>query len=333
LKIIHVCSDAHWFQEHFEYLLGVTGHTGETLMENPHTLAVKMGKPPGNISIKEWGNVWTLYADYFDSFDAAFVSIVDAWALPFLLNNWTKPLYIWLSFKHDADILGEEWSEYNAILRAAKQKPNVKFLALNDMDRHYIQMPSKLGPDFSVDLAPPFWFKNMAGKEKKPIVQNKLYVYGRHNENLVLPNLIKEGIDFYRHEWNQGAIDLTGIKGMIHFPYQAHPRSFYENMALTNIYFLPTVNFQKDLILEGCRKNDGYFWDNFGELWHNFHKTEWYKPEHAQFFVYFSSFRELKQISELANLDAMIEEKKRNLKAFAERHNLDALKKWKEILS
>lgn len=332
MRIINVTSDGHWFREHFEYLMKMTGHTGETLMENPHTLAVKLGKPPGNISLKEWGAVWGLYADYFNSFDAVFVSIVDAWSLPFLLNNWMKPLYIWSSFKYDADIIMEDRLEYNTILLAAKQKPNVKFLALNEMDIFYAQMPYKLGTSFSMDLALPFWFSNMVGKEKKPIVPNKLYLYGRHNEDLVLQDMIREGIDFYRHDWNQGAIDLTGIKGMIHFPYQAHPRSFYENMALGNIYFIPTENFQMELIRSRGRDPEGYYWENFGELWHDFHRTEWYKPEHAPFQVQFSSFRNLKQISELSNLDEMLAEKKKNLRAFVELHNQKALEKWREIL-
>ena len=230
-----------WFADHFDRLLAETGHTGETMYLSF-----------ANFSAEKADEIWHQYKDYFDSFDAILVSHIASWCRPFLQRGWTKPLFVWLFFRFDHDVPDRQ--EYYDLLRRGSQQPNVKFFAATEYDREYAK--SKLG-EFPLDIVTPFLHVDNGPKSEIPCGPDKFYLVGKHNESLVSDRLQSLGVPFYRQDWHSRVPDLRNVRGVIHLPYVYATRSLIENIALENVYFLPTPN----LLNEFRRYVPGYFWD------------------------------------------------------------------------
>jgi hypothetical protein len=75
-----------------------------------------------------------------------------------------------------------------------------------------------------------------------------------------------------------------------------------------------------------------YFWDGHGELTDvDFHRTVWYNDASRKLFVYFSSFEELKRISDSPDFDTMIATKKEIIRQHNQ--NCGTLRKWERIFA
>ena len=59
------------------------------------------------------------------------------------------------------------------------------------------------------------------------------------------------------------------------------------------------------------------------------HSSEWYLPEHKDLFVYFDSWKHLK---DLTRNELLINEKKRQITSFVNQHNKKTLEQWKEAI-
>jgi hypothetical protein len=314
MRILNLTHSPCWFDDHFQYLLAQTGHTGETSYRSE-----------GNFNADKANRMWKEYESYFNSFDAILVSHLSTWCRPFLQNNWKKPLFIWFFFRFDHDI--DDTSAYYDLLRDARNhRQNVKIFAATEYDRQYAQ--NRLG-EFPIEIVHPLICINNENKTKIPCGEDTFFLLGKHNESLFVNRLNELGIPTYRHNWEASVPDLRGVRGIIHIPYVYATRSLIENLALENVYFLPSQSFLRTL-----RRADNFFWDGgmIGESLGDFSLAEWYNEEHKNLFVYFNSFEDLKQISDSPHLKSLIEEKKRNIREFNQRYNEEALRKWKDIL-
>lgn len=316
MRILNATVNSDWYPDHFDYLCKQLGHTGETQYI-----------PDYDITAAKANARWTKYSEYYNSFDAVFVPHVPTLSRTFLQNDWKKPLYIWLDFRFDYRI--DDLPVYYELMRGARLKPNVKFFAASEHDALYTQRT--LG-DFPVEIVPPLDYVNSETKVKIPCNENTFFVVNKHNETVFM-NLRERlrvlGIPNYGYSyWAQRAPDLRNVKGIVHIPYTYATRSLRENLALEKVYFLPTLNF-----FERLRTLPRFLWDLRHTQSGDTEKTEWYKKENKNLFVYFSSFEALKEITESPFLKDLIEDRKHNIRAFNQRHNAEALKKWGEIFS
>lgn len=310
MRVLHVTHNDRWFPFHFEFMKKQLGLEGETFFRSISGMDATTADA-----------IWHVYSDYFNSFDAVFVSHCASWSRVFLQNGWKKPLYVWLFFRFDHDVPDRE--VYYKLIKEAKSRPNVKFIAATEQDKLYAN--SVLG-DFPVEVVPPFACTNTATK-RKISCEGMFYLVAKHNESLFSSKLEALKIPIYKHDWHSFAPDLRGVKGILHMPYVCATASLYENWALENIYFLPTESFLRTL----CTAPN-YFWDSHGERG-DFSQTEWYREENKPLFIYYSSFEELKQMSDDPNLNSLFANRKRNLRDANQQRLEETQKKWGEIFS
>ncbi len=311
MKIINLTHSPCWFDDHFKHLLVQTGHTGETLYRSE-----------ANFSADKANKIWRELKDYFESFDAVLVSHTASWSRVFLQNNWTKPLYIWFFFRFDHDVPDRE--EYYALLKTASSLPNVRIFAATETDKIYAER--KL--HFSIPVIKPFICINNEPKTSIPCGEDAFYLIGKHNESLLADKLRELGVPIYRQDWTASVPDLRSVRGIVHFPYVFATRSFIENLALGNVYFLPT-----ERLLNEFRGDPNYFWDGTlveDHLEGKYSLTEWY--QYDKLFVYFDSFEQLRDIHLSGIWKAAVFEKKILIQEFVERQNEKALREWADLL-
>jgi hypothetical protein len=313
MKILHVTYNPAWFQDHFEYLCRELGHEGETQQISD------MNAGPFNAPVAD--RLWEQHQDYYDTFDAVYVSHVANLSRIFLQNDWKKPLYIWLCFRFDYGV--GDLRAFHSLIKEARNRPNVKFFAASEHDRLYIQRA--LG-EFPVEIVPPMVYINNEGKVQIRCGHERFFVMSKHNETQFMDlqsELDRAAVPTYKHGWSIGPPDLRGVRGIIHIPYTFLTRSLYENLAIGNVFFLPTEEFMRTRI-----NRPGFFWDVPNAIPEEVALSEWYREEHKPLFVYFSTFQELKHIS-----DDLISEKKDNILRFIMKHNPETLEKWRGIFS
>lgn len=316
MRILHLTHCLEWFKDHFDYICQQTGHTGET----QHISDFGLTEEKANA-------LWAQHKDYYESFDAIFVSHLATLSRIFLQNNWKKPLYIWLCFRFDHfdPTTGTDKRAYQNLIKEARLKPNVKFRAAAEHDRLHIQ---RVLGEFPVDTVPPFVYINNEGKVRIPC-DDKLFVVSKHNETIFMNLKAKMDelhIPAYKHRWQDGAPDLRGVLGVLHIPYTFLTRGLMENLALENVFFLPSLEFFNTL-----RQKNYFFWDVQGPS--DVHLSEWYRDMNRHLFVYFQSFEHLKQIMDSPNLGTLLKIKKQDIRMFNKIHNEVALSGWKEFLS
>lgn len=322
MRILHISSHGRfgYFQEHTEFICEQLGHTCETQQIADKALTADKAN--------EW---WKNYSAYYDSFDAVFVSHIANPSRIFLQNDWKKPLYIWLEFRFDyfhppEEVSAADRDAYYKLIQQAQFKSNVKIFAASESDKAYAQR--RLG-EFPIDVVPFLVYATNDTKIKIPCGKDTFFVVSKHNETVFMDlkkRLDELGIPAYKHEWSLGQPDLRGVKGIIHIPYHHTPRSLYENLALENVYFLPSVSFWR--ALHEC---ENFFWDVPDAPYEEIKLAEWYSDEYKDLFVYFSSFEHLKEISNDRFLPDLIAAKKRYIREFNQQHNSETIEKWRRI--
>jgi hypothetical protein len=317
MRILNITHSPYWFPDHFTYLLTQTGHTGETWYHSE-----------GNFSAETANRIWNEQKDYFNQFDAVLVSHTASWCRVFLQNNWTKPLFVWFFFRFDHDV--PDLNAYYDLLINATIMPNVKFFAATEYDRRYAHNRLIVPEHFPLEIVTPFLTVNNEDKTPIPCHEDKFYLVGKHNESLIMPKLQKLGVPFYHQSWETCVPDLRTARGIVHIPYVFATRSLIENIASENVYFLP------DQVLLGEIQRDvpGFFWDGGmpGEGYGDFSLSEWYNNAYPDLFVYYSSFEELKGLSDGVALPHIIANKKKMIREFKSQHYEKTLRQWKELL-
>jgi hypothetical protein len=317
MRILHVTGNIDWWPYHFEQLCQRLGHTGETFH-----LYGEAGMRHLELTTAAANDVWNRNKDYFNSFDAVFVSHLANGAQIFLQNNWPKPLYIWFYFRFDH--CAPEPARYYALLREAANKPNVKMFAATEQDRIYVQ--TRLG-QIPLDIVPPLSVVDSSIKAAIPCGTDKFFLGGKHNDTMQKGNLEALGIPLYHHPWGAQP-DCRGVRGILHFPYVNMTKTMSENLAIENVYFLPD-----DALFNHFRRTvPTYFWDGHVEITElDFRRTAWYNDVGRKLFVYYSSFEELKRLSDSPDFVSMLAEKK----AAIREHNqtCGTLEKWERIFS
>ncbi len=312
MRVLHIKTNPPWFDEHFNVMCEKLGFTGETQgIYEPHFTEAKANE------------YWAKYRDYYDSFDSIFISHTAPPVRIFLQNGWTKPLNCWFWQSFDMDV--PDKPRYNQLILEGAGKPNVKFFSVEQHELRYARRI--LGRDFQAPVVPPFIFVKNETKLPTPH-GGRLVITPKANETRYMDlkqTLDQLGVPVYCHPRETGgAPDWRGIKAIIHVPYCSTPRSLYENWALENVYLVPSqeffswLHYQKNFWYGTCASEDISI-------------SQWWSQDHQDLFIYFDSFEHLKQIVNSPNFDAMIEDRKRNIRVYNEKHNTEALAKWRKI--
>jgi hypothetical protein len=306
MKVLHLTSSPGWFEDHFKQLCLQLGMQGET-----QTLLY------WDVTAKVSNEIWEKHKEYYESFDAIFISHLANLSRIFLQNDWKKPLYVWFFFRFD--FCSSDLEDYYALLREAVNRPNVKFFASSEIDVRYTR--DLLG--FTLDIVEPLIFAT-GGKVTIPIKENELFLVNKCNESYdwVKDGIARSKIPVYRHVHKDGAPDLSNVRGILHVPYYHQCRSFYENLALETVYFLPEYGLFSSMPI---------WWDWAGTLDSTAPISDWYREENQKIFIYFWSFPHLKRILDSPSCSELIAERKQNIREYNKRHNEEALMKWKEV--
>lgn len=286
-----------------------------------------------NIGYARANQIWEEYKDYYNSFDCIITSDTAPLSRIFLQNEFSKKLIIWVCNRFDytdqaSNDCGFPDPDFYELFKKASFSPNVHIVSYTKFEHEYAKKYRNVHWGEEV-FRPCNEIKNFSDDDFFPDGQKKSDVFlitRYHNDNYLLDlkaECDSRGIPNFRGEYN-GPGDLYGIKGIIHIPYAWSNLALFENWSMGNVYLIPSKNFLLEL-----SRNRNFFWSPpFDRDF--IHSSEWYLPEHQDFFIYFDSFNHLKEVSGNKHL---IQEKRNKVLEFSKNHSKKSILQWKKILN
>jgi len=283
---------------------------------------------------------WNKYKDFYHSFDLIVVSDTCPISRVFLQNKYKGKLIIWICNRMDYSDKATNTTdfpddEYYNLLRDTKYMDNVQVFSYTKFENIYaisksvnigkkiIKPCGFISKKFSKDKL------SFKGKYKIPQTVNKsemFFVPPYHNDTIMIDLsavLRMNNIKNYCGKYD-GPSDLVDFKGIIHIPYAWSNLSLFEAIQLGIIYFIPSLNFIKELSV----RNSNFFWSP-PYLKDYLNKSEWYCEEHQDIFVFFNSWADLKN----KVLTTNYENKRNYILEFGKEHNNEMLELWKNALN
>jgi hypothetical protein len=267
---------------------------------------------------------WNKYKDYFNKFDCILTSDTAPLSRIFLQNNWTKKLIIWICNRFDYSVEGD--NDYYNLIRDAFSKPNVEIIGYTAFENMYCQKVRSV--DVGNKVITPcgnisHTYNNYI--EKKHL--NNLIIIPPYHNDTIMMNLSKIlydiGIPNYSGRYD-GPMDLKNYKAMVHIPYAWSNLALFESLSLQIVIFIPSKTFIKKLAMQ-----PNFWHQNRTFLFTNIEISEWYNEAHKDLLIYFDSWDNLKLKIDTLNY----EEHKLKLIDFGEKHEINTLNKWREILN
>jgi hypothetical protein len=285
-----------------------------------------------NITHERALNNWTKNKDYYNTFDLIITSDTAPISRVFLQNNFQKKLIIWIcnrfDYAHqpDAEKIGFPDKEYYDLINDVKNRPNISIIGYTPFENIYANHIKKLNIGNEC-IKPIGQIGDVYNTYTSTIIEDKknTFIIGPyHNDNLMidLKSKVKSlGIKVFNGRYN-GPKDLAEFAGVIHIPYAWSNLALFEAIQLGIIYFIPSKIFLLSF------KNMNFWHQNMSFLEKYISKSEWYLEEHKNILIYFDSWNDLN--IKINNLD--FEKHKIILKTFGEKHNIEMLQKWKNII-
>lgn len=248
-----------------------------------------------NIGHDRAKNIWERHKDYFKTFDLILTSDTTPLSRIFLQNHSKIPLVIWVCNRFDyADYGSLDCNfpdfEYYNLLQNATRKSNVKIMGYTPFENCYAKMK---GVDIGEEVIKPVGFfkavENIQTSIPPHIVKHEtFFIPPYHNDKILPDQLDKLQIPYYKGRYS-GREDLKDFKGVIHIPYAWSNLALFENWDTGLVYFIPSKKFLLQL-----KNSINFFWsppfkEDFLEC------SEWYNPKYKSYFVYFDSWKDLKQ--------------------------------------
>jgi len=285
-----------------------------------------------NIDEHKASEIWNRNKDYFFQFDLIITSDTAPLSRIFLQNNFSNPLIIWVCNRFDYVDAGSLTSnfpdpEYYDLIRNSKNFKNVKIISYTAFEHVY----AKIYRNVNVwnELIKPIGFVDSSSYQS--IIPSNVdksstfYVPCYHNDTIFmnLSNTLTDlGISNYCGRYN-GPLDLKGFKGIIHIPYAWSNLALFENMAIGQIYFIPSARFLCELSRTG-----NFFWSPpFSERYLSY--SEWYCPENKDIFVFFDSWADLVQ---KINSTEYLKSKELIIEKYKQ-HKKTMLEKWRSLIN
>ena len=287
-----------------------------------------------NIGHDRAERIWLSHKDYFETFDVILTSDTAPLARIFLQNGWTKPLLVWICNRFDytdATSLDCDFPdpEFYELFSHAMSLRNVKMIAYTAFEHHYTKTK---GVDTGNLTITPIGFNDLLDNAEVSCIpqdiikSNTFFLPPYHNETIFMnlsEKCINLGIPAYCGRYN-GPLNLKDFKGIIHLPYSWSNLALFENMQMGIPYFIPSIKFLHELLLQGK-----YFHPNASCLIHEelYKLSEWYSPENSAIFTYFDSWEDLQEKIAKGDYDEI--RKQTLLHAHKKKETM--LERWKAI--
>jgi hypothetical protein len=272
---------------------------------------------------------WDKHQDFFNTFDGIITSDTCPTSRPFLQNNWSKLLIIWVCNRFDYAV--EEDNLFYELLRTIPNRNNVYFLGYTQFEHFYLKQIRNIQ---LADLVIKPIGKNIISDGLSQNYNNKediYYIPTYENEtkfmNLSekLSNLgIQNKCERYSH-----VSKLLQYKGIICLPYAWSTLTFFEVMQLGIVYFIPTPRFLVEMMQSNEYLRQPYWFQPPYNCDQNVLRiSEWYCDEHKDLIIYFDSWEDLQEKVKTTDY----ENQTNKIIEFAQQHTIITLSKWNNIM-
>lgn len=326
MKFLHV-NFHKGFELDIEYVFKKLGHSVQSWRFDD-------GETDGNdiyqINYLRAQKCWDKYKDFFNTFDGIITSDTCPTSRPFLQNNWSKLLIIWVCNRFDYGI--EDDQLFNDLLRSIPSRKNVYITGYTYIENIYSKQLRNV--DITDVVIKPLG-KNIISDGLKKTYHNQediFYVPFYENEtkfmNLSekLTNMeIQNKCERFSH-----VSKLLEYKGIICLPNAWSILTFFEVMQLGIIYFVPTQRF----LVEMSNSNEYLIQRYWFQVPYNgdpnlLKASEWYCDEHNDLIIYFDSWEDLQEKIKTTDY----EKQTQKILEYAEKHSYVTLTKWNNIIT
>jgi len=279
---------------------------------------------------------WDKYKDYFNTFDGIITSDTCPTSRPFLQNNWSKLLIIWICNRFDYEIKPEtDDPEFYQLLRDIPNRKNVFIFGNAVIENIYSTQIKRV--DVGNFIIKPIG-KNIRSSDKYQTYEpckEVFYIPPYENETKLMnlsEHLNTLQISNKCQRFSEHISELLLYKGVICIPYAWSTISLFERMQLGLVTFIPTVRFLMQLFTEGAPK--GWFQPPFFSYEPSRFQpealvlSEWYCEENKNLFVYFDSWEDLQE--KVRTTDFI--KKTETILLFAKEHHDEMLARWKHVI-
>jgi hypothetical protein len=282
--------------------------------------------------------IWEYYKNNILKYDILFFTDTSMNARPFLqnINKHKCIIIVYITNRYDWGMWHVRDAEFYQLYSELSTHERVFFCSDNTYDQYYAEYnnitfrfnrPIKLTPILkeSLSIEQPFDTKH------------KLFVYNRGTTYVMYQSILAElniehdvfGEHFARYRDFE---HICEYKAVLHFPYQTNTQSLWEYSAYNIIYFIPSKKFIYELI----DNTSWYYWEEKNRPRELFIKSielsEWYISENETLFIYFDSWKELKdKVENITDFELI--EKHAQIKEFMKLNNKVNIDKWKYMLN
>ena len=308
----------------FEYVFGkLLGHTVEVMrFDDGETV----GNEICDITQNRAQKCWDKYKDYFNTFDGILVTDTSPTSRPFLQNNWSKLLIIWVTNRFDYHV--EDDQDYYNLLRDIPNRKNVYILGNTRIENVYskyiknVDITDRIIKIMGKNVISDGMYKKHTENDE-PIFFAPAYQNETQFMNLAA-KLNELGIKNNNAQRFKSHIsELLAYKGIICLPYAWCTLTFFEVMQLGIIYFVPSLSF----ILRLLQNHTYWFQPPYIRNEEILRLSEWYCDEHKDLLVYFDSWEDLAEKVKTTDYEAQT----KKILLFARLHSARVLLQWNEV--
>uniref|UniRef100_A0A6C0E202 Glycosyltransferase n=1 Tax=viral metagenome TaxID=1070528 RepID=A0A6C0E202_9ZZZZ len=272
---------------------------------------------------------WDKHQHFFNTFDGIITSDTCPTSRPFLQNNWSKLLIIWVCNRFDYAVEGD--TLFYELLRTIPNRSNVYIIGYTIFENIYFKQIRNI---HVTDLVIKPIGKNIISDGLCQNYNNKeniFYVPTYENETKFMnlsEKLSKLGIQNKCERYSHVS-ELLEYKGIICLPYAWSTLTFFEVMQLGIVYFVPTLRFIVELMQSNNVLRQRYWFQpphNYDQ--HLLRAAEWYCDEHKDLIVYFDSWEDLQEKVKTTDYESQTQK----IIEFAQQHATYTLSMWNNII-
>uniref|UniRef100_A0A6C0HMY1 Methyltransferase FkbM domain-containing protein n=1 Tax=viral metagenome TaxID=1070528 RepID=A0A6C0HMY1_9ZZZZ len=316
-----------------EYVFKKLGHELEVMYFDD---GITKGNDLYKIDHDRAQNCWDKHQAYFHTFDGIITSDTCPTCRPFLQNNWSKLLMIWICNRFDYEMKPETIDpEFYRLLRDIPNRKNV-FIFGNSMIESVYASQLKRVEVGNLIIKP--IGKNVISKDKTQSydMNKELFYIPPYENETKLMNLSEHlhtlGIPNKCERFSDHISELLVYKGIICIPYAWSTIALFERIQHGMVTFIPTVRFLMELFTIGAPK--GWFQPPFHSYTPEYFQpelltlSEWYCEENKELFVYFDTWNDLQE--KVKTTDFI--KKTETILLFAKEHQDEMLGRWKKVI-
>ena len=316
-----------------EYVFKRLGHDLEVMYFDD---GISKGEDLYKIDHNRAQRCWEKYKDYFHTFDGIITSDTCPTSRPFLQNNWSKLLIIWICNRFDYAIQPEFMDpEFYRLLRDIPKRKNVFIIGNSKIEPIYCKQIKQV--DVGDFIIKPIG-KNLLSDDNHQTYEHsneEFYIPPYHNETKLMDlslHLQRLGIPNRCERFENHISELLCYKGIVSIPYAWSTIALFERLQLGLVTFIPTVRFLMELFTLGAP--NGWFQPPFSSYVPSEFQpealslSEWYCEENKDLFIFFDTWEDLQEKVKTTDFNKKTE----TILLFAKEHHDEMLARWKYVI-